>query len=85
VPVTASAARRAPGPGRLAIQFGVAFALAMLAMGVIVFLVAEERIAQRIDDALQVHVTKFCAPLPRGRQRMPMSSPASRNGSGARC
>jgi hypothetical protein len=66
VPVTASAARRAPGPGRLAIQFGVAFALAMLAMGVIVFLVAEERIAQRIDDALQVHVTKFLRPVATG-------------------
>lgn len=64
--MTASAARRAPGPGRLAIQFGVAFALAMLAMGVIVFLVAEERIAQRIDDALQVHVAKFLRPVTTG-------------------
>lgn len=38
----------------------------MLAMGVIVFLVAEERIAQRIDDALQVHVTKFLRPIATG-------------------
>ncbi len=45
--------------GRLAIQFGIAFALAMLAMGLIVFVVAEERIAQRIDNALDYHSAKF--------------------------
>jgi signal transduction histidine kinase len=50
---------KSPPIGRLAIQFGTVFALAMLAMGLIVFVVAEERIAQRIDNALDYHSAKF--------------------------
>jgi hypothetical protein len=48
-----------PWPGRLAIQFGAALALAMLAMGVLAFLVAEARVSGRIDRALDHHVEKF--------------------------
>jgi signal transduction histidine kinase len=47
--------------GRLAIQFGGLFALAMLAMGLVTFEVAEQRISMRIDDALEFHSTKFLA------------------------
>jgi two-component system OmpR family response regulator len=63
------AARSAPraaafplGMGRLAIQFGALFALAMLAMGLVVFAVAQQRIARRIDDALEYHSSKYLAP-----------------------
>ena len=50
---------RPHGVGRLAIEFGVAFALAMLAMGTIVFVVAERNISGRIDQALEYHSAKF--------------------------
>ncbi len=50
------------GMGRLAIQFGALFALAMLAMGLVVFAVAQQRIARRIDDALEYHSSKYLAP-----------------------
>jgi len=50
------------GLGRLAVQFGALFALAMLAMGLVVFLVAQQRIARRIDDALEYHSSKYLAP-----------------------
>lgn len=49
------------GIGRLAIQFGTLFALAMLAMGLVVFLVAQQRISRRIDDALEYHSAKYLA------------------------
>lgn len=50
------------GMGRLAIQFGALFALAMLAMGLVVFMVAQQRIARRIDAALEYHSSKYLAP-----------------------
>jgi signal transduction histidine kinase len=50
--------------GRLAIQFGALFAVAMLAMGLVVFLVAQQRIARRIDDALQYHSAKYLVGAP---------------------
>ena len=54
-----AAAAPTHGVGRLAIEFGLAFALAMLAMGMVVFLVAETSIAGRIDSALEYHSAKF--------------------------
>lgn len=56
-----------PWPGRLAIQFGAALALAMLAMGVLAFLVAEARVSGRIDRALDHHVEKFLRAGAHGR------------------
>lgn len=53
--------RRLAPVGRLAIQFGLAFALSMALVGVVVFVVAELRIASRIDAALAYHSHKFVA------------------------
>lgn len=52
----------APGPGRLAVQSGAAFALAMLAVGVLTFLVVQARVDHRIDAALEYHVSKYLRP-----------------------
>ncbi|HEX7854783.1 MAG TPA: HAMP domain-containing sensor histidine kinase [Sphingobium sp.] len=46
-------------PGRLAIQFGVAFALAMIVVGVIGFSVADRWVSSRIDASLRYHTTKY--------------------------
>lgn len=51
--------RQAGGVGRLAIQFGAAFAIAMSAMGLVVLVVAERSISARIDSALAYHSAKF--------------------------
>jgi signal transduction histidine kinase len=45
--------------GRLAIQFGLAFALAMMAVGVIGFGVADHWVSSRIDASLRHHTTKY--------------------------
>lgn len=49
--------------GRLPIQFGAAFALAMLVVGVVVSIAAETRITGSIDDALRRHSAKYLAPV----------------------
>lgn len=51
--------RPAGGVGKLAIQFGAAFAIAMSAMGLVVLVVAERSISARIDSALAYHSAKF--------------------------
>jgi hypothetical protein len=51
--------------GRLAIQFGVAFALAMLAVGMIGFSVADHWVSSRIDASLEHHTTKYLADVDR--------------------
>lgn len=45
--------------GRLAIQVGLAFAVAMLAVGVIGFSVADAWVSNRIDASLRYHTTKY--------------------------
>lgn len=50
--------------GRLAVQFGVSFALAMALVGVVVFIVAQHRISSRVDEALAYHSSKFVADIP---------------------
>lgn len=50
---------RRPRIGRLAIQVGVAFALAMAAVGLVGFIVAERWVAHRIDLSLRQHATKY--------------------------
>ncbi len=52
-------------PGRLAIHFGLAFALAMIAVGVIGFGVADHWVSSRIDASLRYHTTKYLADVDR--------------------
>ena len=54
---------RKPGPGRLAIRFGAAFALAMLLLGLIGFGVADAWVSHRIDSDLARHAAKYVAPI----------------------
>lgn len=57
-----------PGPtrlGRLAIQFGLAFALAMIAVGAIGFGVADHWVSSRIDASLRHHTTKYLSGVDR--------------------
>jgi signal transduction histidine kinase len=54
--------------GRLAIQFGVAFAVAMLAVGVIGFGVADRWVSSRIDASLEYHTTKYLSDVDRNPQ-----------------
>ena len=51
--------------GRLAIQFGVAFALAMLAVGLIGFSAADRWVSSRIDASLEYHTAKYLADVDR--------------------
>ncbi|EGD57185.1 integral membrane sensor signal transduction histidine kinase [Novosphingobium nitrogenifigens DSM 19370] len=51
-----------PGIGRIFIMFGAVFAVAMLAMGAVVFVVAERTVERRIDSALEYHVGKILRP-----------------------
>jgi hypothetical protein len=55
--------RRSTPVGRLAIQFGVAFAIAMLAVGMIGFSVADAWVSSRIDASLRYHTAKYLAPV----------------------
>ena len=48
--------------GRLAIQFGLAFAIAMIAVGMIGFSVADAWVSSRIDASLRYHTAKYLAP-----------------------
>jgi len=52
---------RSPRLGRLAIQIGVAFAIAMLAVGMIGFSVADAWVSNRIDASLRYHAAKYLA------------------------
>ncbi len=52
------AARRAR-PGRLAIQVGLAFALAMITIGIVGFGVADHWVSSRIDRSLTYHANKY--------------------------
>jgi signal transduction histidine kinase len=45
--------------GRLAIQFGLAFAIAMIAVGMIGFSVADTWVSSRIDASLRYHTAKY--------------------------
>jgi len=45
--------------GRLAVQFGLAFALAMITVGVIGFGVADHWVSSRIDESLRHHTVKY--------------------------
>src|ERR1700759_1494922 len=45
--------------GRLAIQFGLAFAVAMIAIGVIGFGLADHWVSSRIDQSLTYHADKY--------------------------
>lgn len=54
-------ATRPPRVGRLAIQFGLAFAAAMLLVGLIGFSVADAWVATRIDASLRAHTLKYLA------------------------
>ena len=45
--------------GRLAVQFGLAFAVAMIAVGVIGFGAADRWVSSRIDASLRYHTTKY--------------------------
>jgi signal transduction histidine kinase len=49
--------------GRLAIQFGIAFAIAMIALGMIGFSVADAWVSNRIDASLRYHTAKYLAPV----------------------
>lgn len=49
--------------GRLAIQFGLAFAIAMIAVGMIGFSVADAWVSSRIDSSLRYHTAKYLAPV----------------------
>jgi signal transduction histidine kinase len=51
--------------GRLAIQFGLAFALAMIAVGVVGFGVADHWVSSRIDASLRHHTTKYLSDVDR--------------------
>lgn len=50
------------GVGRLAIQFGAAFAIAMVVVGVVTFFVADAWEARRIDALLEQHSAKYLRP-----------------------
>ena len=50
------------GVGRLAIQAGIAFALAMAAVGMIAFSAADAWVSSRIDASLRYHTAKYLAP-----------------------
>lgn len=50
------------GVGRLAIQVGIAFALAMAAVGMIAFSAADAWVSSRIDASLRHHTAKYLAP-----------------------
>jgi len=52
---------RSPRVGRLAIQIGVAFAIAMLAVGMVGFSVADAWVSNRIDASLRYHAAKYLA------------------------
>jgi signal transduction histidine kinase len=52
---------RWPRPGRLAIQFGLAFAIAMIAIGLIGFSLADHWVSSRIDQSLTYHTAKYLA------------------------
>jgi signal transduction histidine kinase len=52
---------RPPRLGRLAIQFGLAFAVAMIAVGVIGFGVADRWVSSQIDASLTYHTAKYVA------------------------
>ena len=54
---------RSPRVGRLAIQFGMAFAIAMLAVGMIGFSAADAWVSSRIDASLRYHTAKYLAPV----------------------
>ena len=49
--------------GRLAIQFGTAFAIAMIAVGMIGFTIADAWVSSRIDSSLRYHTAKYLAPV----------------------
>ncbi|MFA5966005.1 MAG: HAMP domain-containing sensor histidine kinase [Sphingomonas sp.] len=56
-------APRFPRIGRLAIQVGAAFAISMIAVGLIAFSVADSWVAHRIDAKLRHHTEKYLAPV----------------------
>ena len=49
--------------GRLAVQFGIAFAMAMIVIGMIGFSVADAWVSSRIDGSLRYHTAKYLAPV----------------------
>jgi signal transduction histidine kinase len=51
--------------GRLAIQFGIAVALAMLVVGIVGFGVADHWVSNRIDASLRYHTTKYLSDVDR--------------------
>lgn len=51
--------------GRLAIRSGIAFALAMIAVGVIGFGVADHWVSSRIDTSLRYHTSKYLSDVDR--------------------
>ena len=53
---------RSPRVGRLAIQVGLAFAIAMIAVGMIGFSAADAWVSSRIDASLRYHTVKYLAP-----------------------
>ena len=54
---------RSPRVGRLAIQFGMAFAIEMLAVGMIGFSAADSWVSSRIDASLRYHTAKYLQPV----------------------
>ncbi|WP_245662068.1 sensor histidine kinase, partial [Sphingomonas pruni] len=60
--LTPRAPSRSSRVGRLAIQVGAAFAIAMLAVGMIGFSAADAWVSSRIDASLRYHTTKYLAP-----------------------
>ena len=51
--------------GRLAVQFGIAFALAMVAVGMIGFGAADHWVSSRIDASLNYHTAKYLSDVDR--------------------
>jgi signal transduction histidine kinase len=62
MPLTPRLAAPPGGVGRLAIQAGIAFALAMAAVGMIAFSAADAWVSSRIDASLRYHTAKYLAP-----------------------
>ena len=59
-----NSSRSQPGRvGRLAIKLGIAFAVAMVSVGIIGFSAADAWVSSRIDSSLRYHTAKYLAPV----------------------
>jgi hypothetical protein len=62
MPLTPRLAAPRGGVGRLEIQAGIVFALAMATVGMIAFSAADAWVSSRIDASLRYHTAKYLAP-----------------------